>query len=145
MGFSVNYSFTLKKLYRSIMQCITKSAVGLPSLSASRVAKKRVQQKFATPALRVKNQRSQLVCRASVEKKGVAISATIASTLAAATPALALVDERMNGDGVGLALGINDPALGWAILAVFSGVFGLYLSKGGYESDNKGDDSGLSL
>lgn len=36
------------------------------------------------------------------------------------------MDERLNGDGVGLPLGINDPVLGWVLLSVFLLVWGLY-------------------
>lgn len=32
----------------------------------------------------------------------------------------AQVDERLNGDGTGLPLGINEGAIGWAMLGVFT-------------------------
>lgn len=54
------------------------------------------------------------------------------------------VDERMNGDGVGYALGVNQPILGWVIAGVFGLVWALYASSakvfGGQD-----EEDGLSL
>lgn len=36
------------------------------------------------------------------------------------------MDDRLNGDGVGLALGINDPAVGWAIGGVATLIWIIY-------------------
>lgn len=36
------------------------------------------------------------------------------------------MDDRLNGDGTGLAFGVNDPVLGWVILGVFSTIWTLY-------------------
>jgi len=81
-----------------------------------------------------------VVCKASSEKKAAVASAVTAFT---ASPAFALVDERLNGDGVGYPLGISDPTFFWAIFIVFTLVWSLFYtsSVGGGESD----DDGLSL
>ena len=54
------------------------------------------------------------------------------------------VDERLNGDGAGIALGINEPILGFVMLGVFGSVWILYSlsakSLGGQE-----EEDGLSL
>ena len=57
------------------------------------------------------------------------------------------VDERLNGDGTGKALGINDSILGWVILGMFTLVWTQYYAAqkdvdGGVDTD---DDSGLTL
>jgi len=49
------------------------------------------------------------------------------------------VDERLNGDGVGLPLGINDPVLGWVLLSVFLLVWGLYSTSVRSISNNDDD------
>jgi photosystem II PsbW protein len=54
------------------------------------------------------------------------------------------VDERMNGDGAGLVLGVSDPILGWVIVGVFGAVWALYASSAkGFGGQD--EDSGLSL
>merc|ERR1719229_1951248 len=40
--------------------------------------------------------------------------------------AIALVDDRLAGEGTGKALGINDPILGWVLVGVFTAVWGVY-------------------
>merc|ERR1712039_764390 len=40
--------------------------------------------------------------------------------------AIALVDERLAGEGTGQALGINNPILGWVLVSVFTAVWGVY-------------------
>jgi photosystem II PsbW protein len=67
----------------------------------------------------------------------------------AGQPALALVDERLNGDGTGKILGVGGVE-GWAILIVFSLVWSLFYAAqkqlgDGPSNRGKGDDSGLSL
>jgi len=57
---------------------------------------------------------------------GATPQATSAATMAEAPLARALVDERLNGDGVGLPLGINDPVLGWVLLSVPAGLGPLF-------------------
>lgn len=86
---------------------------------------------------------------ASIQKKSAAISATIVATIAPVFPALAIVDDRLNGDGTGLPLGINDGALGIVLGVVPLGIFALYFTAGKQDSDiiagGKDDESGLSL
>jgi photosystem II PsbW protein len=64
-------------------------------------------------------------------------------------PAFAIVDDRLNGDGTGLPLGINDGALGIVLGSIPLGIFALYYIAGKQESSivagGKNDDSGLSL
>ncbi|XRB19764.1 photosystem II PsbW protein [Pseudoscourfieldia marina] len=69
----------------------------------------------------------------------------VASISSFAAPALALVDDRMNGDGVGLPLGINDPALAIALASVATFVWSQYYLSQRDLGGDKGDDSGLSL
>lgn len=40
------------------------------------------------------------------------------------------VDDRMNGDGTGRILGINDPTLFWVIAGVFTTVWAIYYVAG---------------
>lgn len=60
-------------------------------------------------------------------------------------PAQALVDERMNGDGAGLKLGINDSRLFFIIAGVFTTVWAVYSQSVKGISNNDDDDSGLGL
>merc|ERR1712187_855190 len=53
--------------------------------------------------------------------------------------ALALVDERLAGEGTGLSFGINDPALGFAIGGTFLFTFVAWF----FSQKQLGDDSGL--
>merc|ERR1712032_431394 len=124
------------------MQAMTSSVVGIPALSARRISKKTgATQKFAAPALRVKSQRStKLVCKANMEKKAAAVSTAVSTALVTASPALALVDERMNGDGVGYMLGINDGVILGPMLLAFFAVFGAYLSVSDAKWGDKDDD-----
>merc|ERR1719343_299479 len=43
--------------------------------------------------------------------------------------AIALVDDRLAGEGTGKALGINDPILGWVLVSVFTVVWGVYYAS----------------
>ncbi len=36
------------------------------------------------------------------------------------------MDDRLNGDGAGIALGVNDPVLGAHLLGVFTAIWALY-------------------
>merc|ERR1711904_744426 len=69
-----------------------------------------------------------------------------AATLTA-SPAFALVDKRLNGDGTRLPFGINDPILGWVLFGVFGAVWAVFSqgvqATGGGDED--GEDSGMSL
>merc|ERR1719456_884672 len=53
-------------------------------------------------------------------------STALIGAATAGCEALALVDERMGGDGTGKALGINDGVLGWHMFGVFLLVWGLF-------------------
>lgn len=54
------------------------------------------------------------------------------------------VDERLNGDGVGLAFGVNEPILGWILAGMFGLVWTLYaVSAKGFGQQE--EDDGLSL
>ena len=58
------------------------------------------------------------------------------------------VDERLNGDGTGLILGINDEILGFILLTIPAVVFSqfFYAQKDeGIAAGGENDDSGLSL
>lgn len=59
------------------------------------------------------------------------------------------MDDRLNGDGTGLPLGINDGALGIVLGVVPLGIFALYFTSGKQDSDiiagGEDDESGLSL
>uniref|UniRef100_A0A7N1A0T6 PSII 6.1 kDa protein n=1 Tax=Kalanchoe fedtschenkoi TaxID=63787 RepID=A0A7N1A0T6_KALFE len=90
--------------------------------------------------------------RCSAEKKaagaesGVTMSASLMAAAAAATvssPALALVDERMSTEGVGLPFGLSNNLLGWILFGVFGLIWALYFT---YTSSLEEDEeSGLSL
>jgi photosystem II PsbW protein len=68
-----------------------------------------------------------MVCRAQQQNAGKAAAAAVSlPALLAAQPALALVDDRLVGEGTGLIFGINDPSLFWVIAAVFTTVWAIY-------------------
>ena len=80
--------------------------------------------------------------------KKAALSAAVTSLASQALPALAVVDERLNGDGTGLILGINDEILGFILLTIPALVFSqfFYAQKDeGIAAGGENDDSGLSL
>merc|ERR1711933_98563 len=64
--------------------------------------------------------------------------------LISANSAIALVDDRLNGDGAGIALGINDPVLGWIIISVFTTVWTAYFLAN-KELGGQRKEDGLSL
>lgn len=83
----------------------------------------------------------------AMPKKAV-LSAAVTSLASQALPALAVVDERLNGDGTGLILGINDEILGFILLTIPALVFSqfFYAQKDdGIAAGGENDDSGLSL
>lgn len=73
-----------------------------------------------------------------------AATATVAA-MAQAPAALAEVAPRMNGDGTGLILGVNEPILGWILISVFGLVWALYATSVKGISNNDDEDSGLFL
>uniref|UniRef100_A0A452ZHU3 PSII 6.1 kDa protein n=1 Tax=Aegilops tauschii subsp. strangulata TaxID=200361 RepID=A0A452ZHU3_AEGTS len=112
-------------------------AAGLPQLRVTRAEKLRCgyskdgkEAAAASPAV-VKG--APLLAAASA-----AVSAT------AASPALALVDERMSTEGTGLSLGLSNNLLGWILLGVFGLIWSLYTV---YSStlDDDDESGGLSL
>nr|ACF24547.1 photosystem II reaction center W protein [Gymnochlora stellata] len=60
-------------------------------------------------------------------------------------PAEALVDARLNGDGAGIPLGINDSRLFFILAGVFTLVWAAYSTSVKGISNNDDDDSGLSI
>ncbi|XP_010911721.1 photosystem II reaction center W protein, chloroplastic [Elaeis guineensis] len=66
-----------------------------------------------------------------------------ASVMSVSNPVLALVDERMTTEGMGLSLGLSNNVLGWILLGVFGLIWSLYFV---YTSTLEEDEeSGLSL
>merc|ERR1712139_59159 len=59
-------------------------------------------------------------------------------------PAIALVDDRLAGEGTGKALGINDPVLGWVIVGVITTVWALYYTAT-KELGGQREEDGLGL
>jgi len=60
-------------------------------------------------------------------------------------PAEALVDSRLNGDGAGIPLGLNDSRLFFILAGVFTTVWGVYATSVKGISDNDDEDSGMGL
>mmetsp|Transcript_24970 Transcript_24970/g.60066 ORF Transcript_24970/g.60066 Transcript_24970/m.60066 type:complete len:99 (-) Transcript_24970:1642-1938(-) len=60
-------------------------------------------------------------------------------------PAQALVDQRMNGDGAGIPLGLNDSRLFFILAGVFTSVWALYASSVKGIANNDDEDSGMGL
>ncbi|KAL4857292.1 Eukaryotic translation initiation factor 2 subunit alpha [Chlorella vulgaris] len=111
------------------------------STSFSRVALARPQA-VRTVAVRA------VVCRA--QQQNIAAKAAAAAVslpaLLAAHPALALVDNRLNGDGTGRILGINDPSLFWVIAGVFTLIWAIYYrSTRDVDGGDNDEDFGLKL
>merc|ERR1711998_55398 len=85
----------------------------------------------STPALsksNFKNNRARLSVsvKSQTDSKSFIAEPIKAAFFIAAQPTLALVDDRLAGEGTGKALGINDPILGWIILGVFTIVWAFY-------------------
>eukprot|EP00879_Flechtneria_rotunda_P000748 GHRR01000868.1.p1 GENE.GHRR01000868.1~~GHRR01000868.1.p1 ORF type:complete len:120 (+),score=27.83 GHRR01000868.1:139-498(+) len=115
---------------------------------SSRTAQRSAVAKV-TPALTQKTMivRGAVKCqaqKAEVTKKAAAAVAGLPA-LVAANPAFALVDDRLNGDGVGLALGVNDPTLLWVIGGVATLIWILYYIGQRDLGDFDDSDSGLNL
>ena len=74
-------------------------------------------------------------------------AAIVGAATLTASPAFALVDKRLNGDGTRLPFGINDPILGWILVGVFGAVWAVFSQSTGElgAGEEDGDDGGLSL
>jgi photosystem II PsbW protein len=57
----------------------------------------------------------------------------------------AQVDDRLNGDGTGKPFGVNDPALGWAIVGVGALMWTLWFNGQKDLGDFEDPDDGLNL
>merc|ERR1712127_35183 len=86
---------------------------------------------------------ARMVVKASAQQKFAAVqTAAMTGAMTIAThPAMALVDDRMNGDGTGRILGVNEPVLGWVILGTFTTVWALYSLAAKGLGGGSGDDS----
>jgi photosystem II PsbW protein len=110
------------------------------STSFSRVA-------LAKPQATRSVARAAMVCRAQQQNAGKAAAAAVSlPALLAAQPALALVDDRLVGEGTGLIFGINDPSLFWVIAAVFTTVWAIYyVSSRDLDQGENDDEYGMKL
>lgn len=76
-----------------------------------------------------------------VGMKASLLAAACAATMS--SPAMALVDERMSTEGMGLPLGFSNNLLGWLLLGVAGLIWSFYIN---YTSSLEEDEeSGLSL
>ncbi|KAK3244158.1 PSII 6.1 kDa protein [Cymbomonas tetramitiformis] len=125
------------------MQCVASSSVvGLPSLNVRKTQKGRAQKVVRSAVRANAGRKSAVVCSASADKKVAGAAAAV--TAFTASPAFAVVDERLNGDGAGIPLGVSDPILGWIILGVITFVWSLYYFGSGSDAGID-DEDGLSL
>ncbi|KAG1660908.1 hypothetical protein FOA52_007948 [Chlamydomonas sp. UWO 241] len=115
------------------MQCVaknsTRAAVARPTRSA-RVAVVRVAAKASSPQ--------------DFAKKIALVASTLPAAMVA-HPAFALVDERMNGDGTGLPFGINNGALGLAMIGVFGLIWSQWYAAQKDLGDFEDKDDGLKI
>ena len=51
------------------------------------------------------------------------------------------VDERLNGDGTGQPFGVNDGAVGWAIVLTFTAMWAVFFTS----QKDLGSEDGLDL
>jgi photosystem II PsbW protein len=96
------------------------------------------------------NRSLRRVVRAQASKNTSAVQKLVATAVAlpallASSPALAVVDDRLYGDGVGLPFGVNEPVLGWAMFGVFSLVWIVWYNSQKDFGDFDDEDSGLKL
>lgn len=114
--------------------------------AAAHAACPRFSRDLSTPPIPIApNQTGAVRCNASLQQQAKKAAAAIAAApaLLAASPAFAIVDERLNGDGTGLPFGVNDPTLGWVIVGVAGLVWGLYFVGQRDFGDFEDPDSGL--
>merc|ERR1712216_192669 len=88
---------------------------------------------------------NKLRCEQDTARYAAKVMKTTAATalvgaMTAGCEALALVDDRLAGEGTGKILGINDPALLGVILGVFTTIWALY-----YFGSKDLTDEGISL
>ncbi|GMH37124.1 hypothetical protein BSKO_04997 [Bryopsis sp. KO-2023] len=116
------------------------SAMASSTIMGTSLAQK-VNRTASKPAAR-------LVVRASLKKnvqKLVAAGMSAPVILASHPAFAAVVEERLNGDGTGRALGINDSALGLALVGTFTLVWALYYNSQKELGGDENDESGLTL
>lgn len=95
-------------------------------------------------------QRARIVCSAERKEEKlegfskIAAAASSAAYLAAAHPAVALVDERLSTEGTGLSLGLSNSKLTWILVGVTTLIWSLYFVYSSRLPEGD-DDSGLSL
>merc|ERR1711871_659191 len=130
------------KHHRRVRMNARTAAVRTPTLCAARPRTVRVAA-VAKPNKALAEARTVL----KKELPKIEAAAIVGAATLTASPALALVDKRMNGDGTRLFLGINDPILGFILVSVFGAVWAVFSQStkelGAGEED--GEDGGLSL
>ncbi|KAF6151645.1 hypothetical protein GIB67_033299 [Kingdonia uniflora] len=74
---------------------------------------------------------------------GASLTAAATAAMTMASPALAIVDERLSTEGTGLPLGLSTNSLGWILFVVFGLIWANYfIYTSGLDED---EESGLSL
>merc|ERR1712087_1100245 len=128
--------------HRRVRMNARTAAVRTPTLCAARPRTVRVAA-VAKPNKALAEART--VLKKQLPK--IEAAAIVGAATLTASPAFALVDKRLNGDGTRLPFGINDPILGWVLFGVFGAVWAVFSqgvqATGGGDED--GEDSGLSL
>ncbi|KAH7862241.1 hypothetical protein Vadar_001952 [Vaccinium darrowii] len=108
------------------------SVLGLPSIAKKGVVRCSMEQRPTA---------EETSSSKKVGMSGSLLAAACAATMS--SPALALVDERMTTEGVGLPLGFSNNLLGWLLLGVFGLIWSFYIV---YTSSlDEDEESGLSL
>eukprot|EP01023_Acetabularia_acetabulum_P020865 TRINITY_DN208_c0_g1_i10.p2 TRINITY_DN208_c0_g1~~TRINITY_DN208_c0_g1_i10.p2 ORF type:complete len:124 (-),score=23.68 TRINITY_DN208_c0_g1_i10:145-516(-) len=91
------------------------------------------------------NKAKETIVAAAQKPQNLGIGLMGVVVLGGALPAMAIVDDRMNGDGTGLIFGFNDSALFWAVLGTFSLIWILYFVSQPDLGGDEDDEAGLSL